>query len=400
MGIIWGEYMKSGHIILLTAFLVQLHITQADAMNGFSPLAKDRVVVMPVRGSNISADESSVFRAAIVESLQSRYEVLSGSEVDNRIRDIFAKEFREGLDCETEECLIELDRALHAELVKLTESFGAELVATATVVRKDSGYILIVYLNNAARNRVVFARSEPCKGCDEFEIVGRLKRMINDGLVNLENSKPDMVEHAENISKTFKKIFHLGPPAERKSRNFELVLLNAPSEVKIRDVGWYSVVNAPAGYGVGFDINIMEMPVNIHTRYLKADSGGDVVSFYDEKDFLKNLGTNMENLVPDYLYGDYSYTQYSLGVRRYWEFQRFYFTLSGDLSAADVSLTIDKSGYSGSLAGFNLEGGAYWKFSQGGSSIGVFFGYIYLTGDSDIAQANSSNGGMAYIYNW
>ncbi|MBE9536574.1 MAG: hypothetical protein IMF07_05280, partial [Proteobacteria bacterium] len=56
-------------------------------------------------------------------------------------------------------------------------SFQSELVASANVVRNPSGYILTLNVTNVFDDVVVMSESVPCKGCDEFQVVERLKTL-------------------------------------------------------------------------------------------------------------------------------------------------------------------------------------------------------------------------------
>ena len=54
-------------------------------------------------------------------------------------------------------------------------SFQSELVASANVVKNRSGYILTLNVTNVFDDVLVMSESVPCKGCDEFQVIARLK---------------------------------------------------------------------------------------------------------------------------------------------------------------------------------------------------------------------------------
>jgi len=133
---------------------------------GASPVlaAKERLVVMKVQGEKLSEAEKSIYRNALVEGLSGTYTVLSGDDVDAKVREIAKSEGGEKLQCSTEKCFQEIVIA-----------FQAELIATAVVLKVSQGYMLTVQVNNVLENSVVFSKSEPCRGCSEFQVINYLK---------------------------------------------------------------------------------------------------------------------------------------------------------------------------------------------------------------------------------
>ncbi len=127
---------------------------------------KERLVVMQVQGKGVSPDERRIYRNAVVEALSWKYEVLSGDEVDATVQEIFEKESRESIECDTEKCFQDI-----------AIEFQAELIATTTVLKVSGGFMLTVAISNVLENRALFTRSQPCKGCDQFAIINVLKSM-------------------------------------------------------------------------------------------------------------------------------------------------------------------------------------------------------------------------------
>ncbi|MEE8483493.1 MAG: hypothetical protein V3S46_02760, partial [Nitrospinota bacterium] len=90
---------------------------------------KERVVVMQVQGPGLSDFDKRSYRAAIVGGLSEKYTVLSGDDVDAKVTEIFEKESRENIECDTEKCFQDI-----------AIEFQAELIAVCTVVKKPGGY--------------------------------------------------------------------------------------------------------------------------------------------------------------------------------------------------------------------------------------------------------------------
>ncbi|MFQ5432352.1 MAG: YSC84-related protein [Nitrospinota bacterium] len=138
------------------------------ALMGASPAlaAKERLVVMKVQGEKLSEAEKSIYRNALVEGLSKTYTVLSGDDIDVKVREIAKKEGGESLQCGTEKCFQEIVIA-----------FQAELIATAVVLKVSQGYMITVQVSNVLENTVIFSKSEPCEGCSEFKVISYLKTL-------------------------------------------------------------------------------------------------------------------------------------------------------------------------------------------------------------------------------
>ncbi|MFQ5432117.1 MAG: hypothetical protein ACE5EN_06385 [Nitrospinota bacterium] len=132
----------------------------------YSPLlaakTRERVVLMPVKGEGLSALELSAYRAAIMEGLGKKYDVLTDTEVDSVIRDVAG----ESMECKTVEC--QQDVAL---------TLQTELIATSTVLQKGGQYLLRMEVVNVFDNKVIYSRSEPCEACKEGQVLDTLKAM-------------------------------------------------------------------------------------------------------------------------------------------------------------------------------------------------------------------------------
>ncbi len=127
---------------------------------------KEPIVLMPVRGIKLSQMELSTYRTAIAESLGTKYTVYSGDEVDRVIEEIFEKESRENIDCDTEKCFQEI-----------AITFQSELIASTTVLPKEKTHLLKFEIINILDNKVIVARTETCDKCGAGEIIDMLKTM-------------------------------------------------------------------------------------------------------------------------------------------------------------------------------------------------------------------------------
>ncbi len=118
---------------------------------------------MQVQGKGIPDADKRAYRAAIVKGLRNKYKILSGDSVDATVQEIFEKESRENIECDTEKCFQDIAIA-----------FQAELIAVTSIVKKSGGYLLTLQINNVLENENVLSESVPCRGCDEFQVIDQL----------------------------------------------------------------------------------------------------------------------------------------------------------------------------------------------------------------------------------
>ena len=165
------------------------------ALFGASPAlaAKERLVVMKVQGEKLSEAEKSIYRNALVEGLSGTYTVLSGGDVDARVREITKSEGGKSLQCGTEKCFQEIAIA-----------FQAELIATAVVLKVSKGYMITVQVSNILENRVIFSKSEPCEGCSGFQVIGYLKS-IEAAAGQKAGKSPKALEIDADVKKTLER---------------------------------------------------------------------------------------------------------------------------------------------------------------------------------------------------
>ena len=130
---------------------------------------KERLVLMPLRVAEEDKSLQGAMETALVQGLQQRYEVFSGEQVAQKAREIFNKESRSTAkkECDETRCM-----------QGIAEAFQAELIATANVTKRDGGYFLALSIQNIFDNLVVYSNSIPCKNCDAFQVVDKLKELV------------------------------------------------------------------------------------------------------------------------------------------------------------------------------------------------------------------------------
>jgi deoxycytidylate deaminase len=143
--------------------------TQVYAANGRKPAntKKERLVLMPLRVGETDKSRQAAMETALVEGLQQKYEVFSGEQVTQKAHEIFMKESKTAhKDCDETRCM-----------QGIAEAFQAELIATANVSRQEDGYFLALSIQNIFDNKVVYSKSTPCKNCDAYQVVDKLKEL-------------------------------------------------------------------------------------------------------------------------------------------------------------------------------------------------------------------------------
>lgn len=151
-------------IFCLCVLLPQSHAATKTKSKAIQP-EKERLVLMPLR---VGADIQPMLGAmetALAQGLQQQYTVFAGEDVAKKTRDIFKKESAKK-NCDETRCMEDIAIA-----------FQSELIATANVTKIDGGYLLALSIRNVMDNKSVYNNSLPCKGCDAFQVVDRLKEL-------------------------------------------------------------------------------------------------------------------------------------------------------------------------------------------------------------------------------
>ena len=171
--------MRAFLILTIFVFLISAITTQT--------WAKEAMVLLPIQGKGISAQEKDILRAVLQEGLSHRYKVYSGAEVDKKLQKFIKK------SCDTEKCLEEV-----------AINFQGELVGRGIVLPREGEYIVTIEIENVFTDDVVESKTESCSGCKLSGVIDLLKNMtrvqtvdaINSGAVDLVTTTLDGQEEA------------------------------------------------------------------------------------------------------------------------------------------------------------------------------------------------------------
>lgn len=132
-------------------------------------VAKEKLVLMPLRLGEEDQNLQGAMETALVEGLQQKYIVISGEQVAKKAREIFMKESKNTAhkECDETRCL-----------QGIAESFQSELLAIANVTKQDGGYFLSLSIRNLYDNIDVYSKSIPCERCNAFQTVEKLKELV------------------------------------------------------------------------------------------------------------------------------------------------------------------------------------------------------------------------------
>lgn len=131
--------------------------------------AKENLVLMSVRLGEADLPLQGAMETALLEGLQQKYQVFTGDKVDQRRREVFAKESKKGkIDCDETKCLQDIAAA-----------FNSELLAVVSVAKQSDGYFLAINIRNLWDDKVIYSKSVPCKGCDAYAVVDKLKELVD-----------------------------------------------------------------------------------------------------------------------------------------------------------------------------------------------------------------------------
>jgi hypothetical protein len=137
-------------------------------VNKLTKAPAERLVLMPLRVGEEDKRLQGAMETALVQGLQQNYIVFAGEQVAQKAHEIFLKESRNTAkkECDETRCM-----------QGIAEAFQAELIATANVTKQDGGYFLSLSIQNIFDNKVVYSNSVPCRNCDSFQVVDKLKEL-------------------------------------------------------------------------------------------------------------------------------------------------------------------------------------------------------------------------------
>lgn len=158
--------MKAKRQFLLLIMVLALFLFSHEAYAA----EKEPLVLMPLRGVGIDKAMLGSMEAALVEGLQAKYKVFSGPQVH--------KKLQQGMYEKGSGPVSRKDFNETKYMQDIAIEFQSELVATAVVLKRSSGYILTL---NIFDDMATYSKSIPCKGCDEFDVINQLKLLAGDG---------------------------------------------------------------------------------------------------------------------------------------------------------------------------------------------------------------------------
>ncbi|MBI3793884.1 MAG: SUMF1/EgtB/PvdO family nonheme iron enzyme, partial [Nitrospinae bacterium] len=160
--------MRFNAVLIALLFLLAVAVPCAHAQKPKKKVAeaKQTVVLLPIllHGEQ-SRETSSAYQDAITESLQSRYEVIAGSKVEEVLKKVTTRESQK------EQC--DLTRCYGAIAVE----FNSEYLAVLNVTKSEGDYSLSIKIMDVIANTVVTSKTDTCRGCKMVDVVDKLKTL-------------------------------------------------------------------------------------------------------------------------------------------------------------------------------------------------------------------------------
>ena len=154
-------------LLLLPLLATSSHTAEKKAVE---KSGKETVVLLPIHiEKDISSEYRQGYESAVKQSLSAKWQVYAGEMVKKAVDKAYSQRFTEakaGEQCDTAKCIQDVAIA-----------FQTELVAVATVVKGESGYMLSLSITNVMDDKKVYSNSLPCRDCDELAIVDKLKEL-------------------------------------------------------------------------------------------------------------------------------------------------------------------------------------------------------------------------------
>ena len=169
---------------------------------------KERLVLMPMRVSEENKNMQSAMENALLQGLQQKYIVFEGEQVAQKAKEIFLKESRDlsKKECNETRCL-----------QNIAEAFQSELIATSNVTKIEGGYLLSLNIQNIFDNKAVYSNTLPCRNCDGFQIIEKLKILDNE-ITTVQPTAADNTLPSTSISKSVSAENELWEYAQKENR--------------------------------------------------------------------------------------------------------------------------------------------------------------------------------------
>jgi cytochrome c551/c552 len=125
---------------------------------------KQRLVLMPLQLAGEERNLQGAMETALAEVLETKYTLFFGERVQQKSKQLLAN--TSGRGCGATRCVDEIAQA-----------FQSELAAIVSVVRQEDGFILTLNIRDIRDGKSVYSRSLPCRGCDAYQLVEKLKEL-------------------------------------------------------------------------------------------------------------------------------------------------------------------------------------------------------------------------------
>jgi len=140
---------------------------------------KPNLVLLPMDVSEQEVNYESEYGSALQQGLQQRYTVFYGAAVEKELEKEYSK-----LNCDAETCN-----------QNVAIAFNGELIADSSVKAINGGYILKLVIRNVISGEIIETETLPCRGCDAFSVISRLKE-IGAGTLNKINNTSSAAQSA------------------------------------------------------------------------------------------------------------------------------------------------------------------------------------------------------------
>ena len=131
---------------------------------------KPRLILLTVKGQDLTLAARSNIRVAIEKALKARYTVFSGSQVDDKIEREFVKQcriYQDDAEMASSECMKEV-----------AGFFVADYIATPQISQQDGGYLLTLEIRDAYTSESYDPYSDNCIGCKIIDLADAFRAMI------------------------------------------------------------------------------------------------------------------------------------------------------------------------------------------------------------------------------
>lgn len=139
-------------LIGLSAMPLAAHSAKLDKTCKSS---KEHLVLMPLRVDITDKNLQTAMEAAIAQGLQQKYEVFLKKSQSN----------------------IKKVRGENGSIKCIPKTPEAKLIAAAGAFKRDDGYVLSLTIQNTIQNKVVYSNAIPCKRCDIYQVVDKIKEL-------------------------------------------------------------------------------------------------------------------------------------------------------------------------------------------------------------------------------